>query len=747
VTIDRLHIFGIRHHGPGSAASVCAALDAVDPAIVLIEGPTDANDILHFVARAGMRPPVAILVHDEDDPARALFSPFAEYSPEWQALQWALSRKRPVRFIDLPAGAKLTLLDAETEEETSHDELQRDPLSALAEAAGESDGESWWNGLVEQAKSGPEVFAAIASAMAALRESSEETRPLRSSEARREAHMRLEIGKALAETKSAVAVICGAWHVPALAVEVPAKSDRDILKGLSIAKTIATWVPWTDSRLATASGYGAGVISPGWYRHLWQEFHARQERDPLRVAARWQATVAHLLREEGLATSSASVIEASRLALSLASVRQYPLPGLAEMQDAALAVMCHGDPILLKLIGQRLVIGNQIGEVDDSVPQMPLAEDLSRWQKKLRMKPSASPEEMAVDLRSEAGLLKSELLHRLLIINVPWGRLVDAQAGRGTFREIWTVEWQPELSVKLAEAVRFGTTVEQAAGNAALASAEDDISLGKCAELISACLNANLPEAAEKLTARLQALSVNTTDIEQLLRALPPLINILRYGTARKVPREALEALVSSMVAEVCAGLSLACQSLNEEAAQSMLASVQSFDSSIVLLDNQAQQQAWQRALTALEGDSFAAPHLRGYALRRLYDGGVRDADATAAAMSRALSRAVPALQAGQWLEGFLSRAAQLLIQDRVLFAIIDQWLLSVPEDGFVELLPVLRRAVMSFDKMERRHLLEEVKRGPVATTAAAPSRAVLTEESPAFTKALPLLRLILGLD
>ena len=33
-------------------------------------------------------------------------------------------------------------------------------------------------------------------------------------------------------------------------------------------KTALTWVPWTHSRLAAASGYGAGVTSPGWYHHL-----------------------------------------------------------------------------------------------------------------------------------------------------------------------------------------------------------------------------------------------------------------------------------------------------------------------------------------------------------------------------------------------------------------------------------------------------------------------------------------------
>jgi len=58
--------------------------------------------------------------------------------------------------------------------------------------------------------------------------------------------------------------------------------------------------------------------------------------------------------------------------------------------------------------------------------------------------------EIKLDLRSEAGLLKSTLLHRLNLINVPWGKLVDAQAGRGTFREVWVIEWEPTYSVSLA---------------------------------------------------------------------------------------------------------------------------------------------------------------------------------------------------------------------------------------------------------------------------------------------------------
>src|SRR5580693_333613 len=108
----RVHLFGVRHHGPGSAASLVAALDRVDPTAVLIEGPSDANDLLHFAALPGMQPPIALLVHAGDESGLASFFPFASFSPEWRALLWALKRERPVRFIDWPAANALAVRQA-----------------------------------------------------------------------------------------------------------------------------------------------------------------------------------------------------------------------------------------------------------------------------------------------------------------------------------------------------------------------------------------------------------------------------------------------------------------------------------------------------------------------------------------------------------------------------------------------------------------------------------------------------------
>src|SRR3954470_16581207 len=109
-------LLGVRHHGPGSARAVRAALDAYRPEGVLIEGPPEADALVGLAADPAMRPPVALLAHVVDDPSRAGFWPFAEFSPEWVALQWAAKAGAEVRFIDLPAAHTLALRAEEDEE-------------------------------------------------------------------------------------------------------------------------------------------------------------------------------------------------------------------------------------------------------------------------------------------------------------------------------------------------------------------------------------------------------------------------------------------------------------------------------------------------------------------------------------------------------------------------------------------------------------------------------------------------------
>lgn len=786
---DRLQLFGIRHHGPGSARSLLAALDAADPAVVLIEGPPDADPMIPFAASADMVPPVALLVHDEADAALSSFYPFAVYSPEWQAMLWALARGRPVRFIDLPAANQLAVRAAtakanvETPEDdaatTAPDEsatsgdveatgatsetpqagpaeashaTRRDPLGYLAEIAGYEDGEAWWNALVEQGANAPTIFAAIESAMGELRAyvdanpTMSEAERLR--EDQREAHMRLAIAAALKETDGGVAVVCGAWHVPALRRKVAQGEDRATLKGLPKTKVVATWVPWTDTRLAASSGYGAGVVSPGWYQHLWAEFQRPNADLSARAfTARWQSRVAALLRERGRATSTASVIEAARLAETLAALRDLALPSLDEMREATLATLCYGETAPWSLIETELVIGRGVGEIDDAVPQMPLAADLARWQKKLKMKPEALERDLSLDLRSDAGLAKSLLLHRLLLINVPWGKLQSAGSSRGTFRENWKLRWDPEFSVRLAEALVHGTTVEQASGNAAIAAAKAATSLGAVSEAVKGCLLAGLDQAARTTISVLQAQAVATSDIGSLGQAVPPLVTILRYGTAREMPTAELRLLVISLAESISAGLVYGCRNLQADEANALRNTLTDLDRSLPLIESEAVTTEWRRALAAVARDELGHPLLRGLGVRALYDAGVLTVEEAGRYLSRALSTSVAPLDAGNWLDGFLGQSGNLLVHDHALLASIDQWLAALGEDDFTQQLPMLARAFASIDKIERRRMLDILKH-PAGATAVVATRAGDDDtESPGFASALPLLLTILGLD
>lgn len=768
------HVFGIRHHGPGCAATLRAALEELQPELLLIEGPPEADALIPFASAPGMRPPLAILTYPAKDPERARFHPFAEYSPEWVALRWANEHGVPARFIDLPmaAEAEPTQNDGDDDHVDKHDlrpeevteedprlGYRRDPLSQLARAAGHSDGEAWWNALVEQAPHAPGVFGAIHDAMAALRAEEERHSPSvgrpaalgdREGEARREAHMRLEIRKALQVVTGPVGVVCGAWHAPALTEQRSLASDRATLKAFRRASKVeCCWVPWTDPRLASGSGYGAGVLAPGWYRHLWRSFAAGESPQSSAATARWQAMVAGALREAGHPAATSSVIDATRLAISLSSLRGHPVPGLSEMADASLAALCAGERALLELIEARLLIGDRVGEVDESVPQLPLLTDLQRQLKQLRLQPGAEPRDLALDLRSTAGMAKSEFFWRLQLLGLPLFELVDAAAGRGTAREIWRMQWVPEVTVKLAEAIVHGPTIAQASAHAAVARARATRDPIELARLVQSGLFANLPEAAEVAIVCLRAASLGPgSSLRELMRALPDLARVLRYGTARELPLGPLRELVDGIVAQVESGLVYAAIGLDRSEGHELLQVAWSFDAAVQLLDSDVQTDQWQRGLAPLPDDHGVPSILRGGIARILYARGCSSPPETADRLSRALSPSVPVAEAGDWLEGFLESSGEVLLHDDALLGTVDAWIERQDEETFLEQLPMLRRALSSFDPSLRRRLLNRLADQPALGAPRAEASAMECDpgEAAAFARALPLLHRILGL-
>jgi len=633
--------------------------------------------------------------------------------------------------------------DADLDPQADAEGARGDPLTWLAQAAGYADGEAWWNHMVEERGDGEELFAAISEAMLALRSewgerhrSPEEAQR----EALREAHMRQCIRAAQKEGFERIAVVCGAWHLGGLQAKATAKADQALLKGLPKVKVQSTWVPWTYRHLARASGYGAGIRAPGWYEHLWASHQSTQPR-----AIGWLARVARLMRERDLDCSSAHLIEAARLADTLAALRERPAPGLEELHEASRTVLTLGDESVLHFIHDALVVGDRLGAVPPDVPMVPLQRDVEQAQKSLRLKPEATHKTLDLDLRNANDLARSHLLHRLNLLDVPWGTLARVgRSSRGTFHEVWNLQWQPEFVLRLIEASQWGQTLAQAATARVTDESARAESLGELSSLVDLVLLADLDTAVAAAARALENRAALTGDALQLLAALPPLSNVFRYGNVRQTDATLVSHVLDSLIVRAAISLPLACSAIDDDAADQLREKLLGAHAAIALRQSPEQTEQWQRALAQVAQQHQSAHELlQGVAVRLLLDDGIWSADQVGPALSLHLSAGAEPGKAAAWLDGFLNRNAVVLLHDANVWQLVDQWLSSLNEEHFVRVLPLVRRTFSAFGPSERRDLGQRASQG--ARTAAAPLAAPEWDETRAALP-LPLLRELMGL-
>ena len=108
---EKVRWLPVRHHSPACAHFALAQLNAWQPDVVLIEAPHSFGQHLGLLQNKQVVPPIAVYQQQS-------YFPFAENSPEWQALRWAGDNHVPVQFIDLD----------------STDEQQEEPLDRYSDA-------------------------------------------------------------------------------------------------------------------------------------------------------------------------------------------------------------------------------------------------------------------------------------------------------------------------------------------------------------------------------------------------------------------------------------------------------------------------------------------------------------------------------------------------------------------------------------------------------------------------------------
>ncbi|QUL57510.1 hypothetical protein KDC22_14145 [Paenibacillus tritici] len=737
-TVAGVHIFGVRHLSPGGARHVLEYLNELQPTAVLIEGPGDASAEIRHLTHAVTKPPVAILAFTEDLPVRTVLWPFAVYSPEYQGMKWAQEHGAEAEFIDLPSSVTLGLQDALRQETGGRPELkpvadeQGEPAeedvqepesvySRIARLAGEHDYDMYWERNYEHNASSGAYRAAILAFSAHMRELSESKE--RSEQPReyaynalRESYMRRQIQRKIEEghQPEKIVVICGAYHAAALADLTDVMSDAE-LASLPSRATKLTLMPYSYYKLSTMSGYGAGNAAPHYFQMMWELMASGRAEE---LPHLYLSSVARQVRGSGTHRSTAEVIEAVRLAESLAALHGGSAPTLRDLRDAAQTLLGHGDLAVIADSLARIDVGTNIGSLADGVSQTPIQDDLNRLLKRYKLEKykSTVASDLALDLRenrrvtsSEAAYLdlhRSVLFHRLELLGIHFARKVPSSQSGATWAEHWRVQWSPEVEIEVVESTLLGETIEVAAAYVLREKLLECRTITEASALIVTACECAMTAQMEESSRVLQSLAVDSRDVVSIAVAARELAKIIGYGDIRKVDTAPFIPLLEELFRRGCLFL-LDASGCNDEAAALMISAMNDLNTISLEHSEIADTALWLQELLQLAQRDDRNPRLSGFACAILMERAAIPAGEVAAEVSRRLSPGIPADLGAGWFEGLSMRNRYGLLSRMSLWEQLNDYINALEDEEFKRALVFLRRAFSTFSPREKTMISE----------------------------------------
>ncbi|GHV56278.1 hypothetical protein FACS1894182_02500 [Bacteroidia bacterium] len=720
------NIFGVRHLSPGASCHLLQYLEEKKPACILIEGPSDATALIPDIAGKGVEPPIALLAYTTELPIETVLYPFAGYSPEYQAIRWGIKRKSEVRFIDLPTDVMLKVRQkkqADTEDTAADDfyRFQHEVYNQLARHYNEEDYESYWERNFEHNLNKDSFRKGLSFQSAQIRElvidkEYEAVRYDFSYNYIREAHMRREIQRAVNEgfKPEEIVIIVGAYHVSGIQPELPPLSDEE-MRTIPRAATQMTLMPYSYFRLSSRTGYGAGNKAPYYFELMWEAIQSNKLNE---LSAVYLSKIAQELREKGNNASTASTIEAVRLAHSLTSMRQGAFPVLRDLHDAVVTCFGGGDMAPVAEAINKVDIGTAIGKLPEGVSQTPVQEDMVQELKRLKLTnyKQTVAQELSLDLREnlkvksrEAAfidLYRSTFLHRLQVLNIHFAEQLSVSQDSATWAEKWVLGWTPEVEIEVVEANLKGETLEIAAAYQLKEQLTECTDISLAARIIRQACECNLVSIFDNALSILQRLLVDSNDFKETAFAARELSVLIQYGSLRQFNLESLIPILQQLFLR--ASLLLVNASFcDDKAAGNITTAINTME-----LISQEQYETvdvdtWQSELSKLAWRDDLNAKLSGVAFSILLEHNLASEDDCAKEVSRRLSPGVPADLGAGWFEGLSGRNRYALLSRIALWKELDRYIRDLDEDEFFRSVVFLRRAFGEFEPNQKNSIAE----------------------------------------
>lgn len=704
--------FGIRHFSPAGAYFLRQFLDEVKPSLVLIEGPADFDFLIDDIVSKNLVPPFAIMAYTKEAPIDTILYPFAEYSPEYQAILWARENNTECHFFDLESDIILGLekRDDETKDEEIISEIN--PNKSI-----ETDMEVFWERTLEQSEDMHAYRAGSALFGESIRKDTNSDDKSFIRDTVRESFMKRKIKEYIEkgfDTEKIVA-ITGAFHTSAIESLEGAMSDKEY-KALVRRESNVTLMPYSYYRLSKRTGYGAGNAAPAYYELLWQGF---LNGDITYHERKYLSSLAKYMREHGGIVSSAQVIEATRLARELAVIRGGSVPTLEDLKDASITCMGGGSFGEMAMGFAETDIGKKIGSVPQDAMQTSIQSDFTLKLKQLKLEKYkelvATP--LQLDLREnlrvkseESAFLdlnRSFFLYRLVVLGIDFAKIKKSNQDNATWAENWILQWTPEAEIQIVESVLKGDTIADAVAFVLGEKLSEATKISEIAEVIEAAFNCGLPKIVEGAKRSLDEMANGTIAMCDIADTVSKLSNMISFGDIRKLDREPLVPIVKRLC--IRASLMLVGESACDDIAAATLADDIQKIHSVFMMQDFLDESFWFDKLIELSNRDDLNTKISGLATAILLDAGKIDELTLRMEVSRRLSMGMPAELGANWFAGLSMRNHYALIGRLTLWESLSEYLDTLDEEEFRRSVVFLRRAFVEYSAKEKDMIAENL--------------------------------------
>lgn len=712
--------FGIRHFSPACAFYVTEFLNRVKPVCVLIEGAYDLSPLIKPLCSPQACMPAAILAYTVNPPIKTVLWPFADFSPEYRAMLWAVENSVPVKFCDLPSSCVLAQMIAEDEkiqeiQKIDNPDKQKISVYEQMENISGMDNDAFWEYTFEQCENYDDFIKAAGEYGKSIREFSGNDGDEHNNKLR-EAFMRRVIYETSQEFNSdKIAVITGAFHTEGIK-NAFSEEDKKLTKKLPSVECKSTLMPYSYYRLSSRSGYGAGSKAPGYYEILWKN---RLKNSLSDSCAEYLSRIAEYQRNSGFASSSAEVIEALRLSQALAEMRGGKFANFTDLRDCAVTCLGHGSFGEISKACADVEIGTKIGLLPEGTVCTSVQEDFMRQLKELKLERfrSAKGEELELDLRENIrvkseksaflGLNRSFFLHRLRVLGINFGEKLQRYQENATWAELWKLQWSPETEIEIVEASLNGDTIEQAAQfklSTMLAGSEN---LSETAEILSEVFLCGLSDTVKSAVSAVQKLAVDCSSVKDTGETIGTLSGIIRFGNIRRIDTEPIIPIVQQLFLRFCLNLDSA-SVCDKNAAKELVSAVSKVNDACLSHDF-LETQRFITVLSELADSDTANPNVSGFACALLMEHGKITPEKLSELISRRLSRGTPPAEGAAWFEGLARRNRRSLISRISVWEKLCDFISSLDDEEFKSVLVCLRRTFSDFSPAEKSDIAENI--------------------------------------